>query len=153
VVIGKDVKKREFEIPISVKDDVVTIGKAIDMDTNKPIDITTSASQLFEAPSKQTMDSRMLKTYDRYSKFFSGKPNDEKVSTLMKRFPSLSEDEAKLFLDEQYYTRRSSFYASVDNFKERIHKNRKNLILVGMGFTATVIFALYMKNQNEQPNQ
>ena len=44
--IGKDVKKRRFEIPITIREGKVKMGKAIDLDTDKPVETL----KIFEAP-------------------------------------------------------------------------------------------------------
>lgn len=148
--IGKDIKRRRFEIPISIKNGNVHLGKAIDIDTGKTLDIGKSSKILFEAPDKDRMDSQLIKTYEKHSKFFYGRPSDIKVKALMTRFPSMSDEEARLFLDEQYYSRRGQFYASVDKIRDAVKKNRKNIILFGIGATVAIAIFLSMRKKERE---
>jgi len=147
VTIGKDAKKRRFEIPITIKDGIVTMDKAIDTDTNTVIDIKNDTKLLFEAPPKSIMDNRMLRVYEKYNDFFKGKPNEKKIKAMMLRYPSLSDNDVQLFLDEQYYTARSKskIYSAVDKVKE----NRKAVLFIGMGLAGAIaIAALSRKSVN-----
>jgi hypothetical protein len=145
VTIGKDAKKRQFEIPISIKDSQVKIDKAIDLDTNKVIDIGGGTTQLFQAPEREQIFERLDKTYDKYGDFFKGKPNDKKVKTLMRRYPSLTETEAKDYLDYKFLENRGLVYAAAEKVKD----NKKTILLGGAAVAGAILLYALMKRREK----
>jgi hypothetical protein len=148
VTIGKDAKKRRFEIPIFVNDGKIKLGNAIDMDADKVIDISQSPKLLFEPPDKKIIESRLQQTYDKHKDFFDHKPKDIHIDTMIKRWPSLTRAEAENFLHDRYMDNRPKVYAAVDKIK-----NKKNLAIgVALGIAgAIVLITMIRKRRSTEP--
>jgi len=139
ITIGKDCKKRRFEVPILIKDGKLHVNKAIDLDTDEKLSIP----EMFDAPVREELHRRLDRTYDRYLDFFRGKVDDEKVKTLLKRYPSLTEPEAVDYLESKRIESKhgSKLFSALDG----VGKYR-NQILFGAGVAGAIIIYLLTKD-------
>ena len=94
------------------------------------------------------MDARMSKSVEKYKKFFTGKPTEAQIKGLISRFPSLTEDEAKLFLEEQYYVNRSKVYEAANKAKDFL-KEHKGIVVAGVMGIALAAFYISQKKKAE----
>ena len=144
VMIGKDVKKRRFEIPIGIKDGKITIEKAIDLDSDKVIDIDSGTQELFKGPDEEALYTQLDKTYDKYHDFFKGRLSDKKIKTLTKRYPSLDADEARKYLEHKHEDEKvqSMIFTAINQAKKH-----KKAIIVGLSIAAVVILAMIRRQE------
>lgn len=139
ITIGKDIKQRKFEVPISIKSSEIHVGKARDIVSDERYEI--GSESLFESPDQVIIFKELGNTYDKYLHYFSGRVTDDKVEALTKRYPSLTDSEARLFLNQQFEDSKNLVYKAVDVVRE--HKN-KILLVGGIG---VVFVGLYVKNK------
>lgn len=142
IIIGKDINKRKFEIPIEIKSGTVSATKAIDLDTNNIIPIA-DAKKMFEPPPDDVVKKRFLETYEKHLDLFKGRPTDKKAKALIKRFPSLKEDKARTLLETEYDARKGVFFAAMDKAKDAI--DIKTITIIGAAVAALVMTVIWKK--------
>jgi len=139
VTIGRDIKQRKFEVPVSIKSGEVSIGRARDIVSNQHVDL--NSEDVFAAPDEDVMRKELDETYDKYSSFFKGRVTDKKTDALVKRYPSLTEAEARQYLEVRYESGKGMIGHAIDLAKE----HRRKILIVG---GATAFFGvLYVRNK------
>lgn len=139
VTVGRDIKQRKFEVPISIKDGTVTLGKARDIASNERVDLTSE--QIFAAPDEDILRKELDDIYEKYNSFFKGKPNEKKIEALLKRYPSLTEAEARDYLEVQYESNKGIIGRTIDKAAE----HKKKIILVSA--VGAFFGVLYVRNR------
>ena len=111
VEIGKDLKTRRFEIPITLKDDKFTFGKVKDLDTEEYYEI--SDKSLFMPPSKDTRKALLERAFENGD---YGKDWDADIKSLEERFGSADEGEIKAFVNDKKEQKKKEFWDKVEKY-------------------------------------